>query len=108
MYCVEDLMEKLLEFTGKGYQDTAKMYRFQCRCLHAADAMDIDVEEDQNDSKYIILRLDFIGVGFIDRIKYAWQILRGRWTWREFIIRKEDHQVLSEIFDPSKKYSDLW
>jgi hypothetical protein len=102
-------MEKILKFEkGKPMENCSTTYRFQCDCLSAGDAMDIDVESygTEDNGKFITLRLDFVGTGFWDRIKYAVAILLGNWTWREFIPRKEDYASISEIFS-DKKYSDL-
>ena len=102
-------MDKIIEIkSSKNFPDS-KTYRFQCDCLSAADAMDIDVEEAAKAEKFFIIRMDFIGTSKWDRIKYAWQILRGRWCWREFIVRqsKEDYQALSDIFNPDRKFSEL-
>ena len=101
-------MEKLLEFEkGKLSDENSKHYRFQCDCLTAADAMDITVDEVHDGGKYFVLTMDFRGMSCWDRIKYAWQILRGHWTWREFIVREEDTRHLSDILNPDKKYSEL-
>ena len=103
-------MEKLLEFKkSKIFDENSKVYRFQCDCLNAADAMDIDVDScgKDDEGKFFTLRMDFYGTGFWGRVKYAFQIVKGNWSWREFIIREEDCKNLSEIFDPSKKYSEL-
>ena len=103
-------MEKLLEFKkGKIFDEDTKYYRFQCDCLTAADAMDISVDScgKDNEGKFFTITMDFRGTGFWDRVKYAFQILRGYWTWREFVVRKEDTGPLSDIFNPTKKYSEL-
>jgi len=93
------MMEKLLN------QDDFKMYRFQCACLSAADAMDIDIKPYGEHGKYITMRFDFLGRSFWDRVKYAFAILRGNWTWREFVLREEDYSLLSDIF--SKRYEEI-
>jgi len=100
-------MEKILDFEESKDWSPSKLYRFQCDCLSVGDAMDILIDEAPGGSKFIILTLDFIGAGLWSRLKYALQILRGRWTWREFVVREEDFGPLSEIFDPKKKFSDL-
>lgn len=100
-------MEKLLDLKGKDPADYSKMYRFQCDCLSPEDAMDISVDKARENDKYFTISMTFLGTGFWNRVKYAWQILKRDWTWREFCVREEDHKVLSEIFDPNKKYTDL-
>lgn len=90
-------MEKILEF------EDSKHYRFQCDCLTPSDAMDVDVEIGGG-KKYITIAMYFLGNGIWDRIKYAYWILRGRWQWREFAVREEDYQHLSDIFKP--EYTD--
>ena len=103
-------MEKLLEFEkGKLWDENTKMYRFQCRCLSAGDAMDITVDsQGKNDEeKLFTICMDFVGTSFWGRLKYAFQILRGDWNWREFIIREEDCRNLSDILNPNKKFSEL-
>ena len=102
-------MEKILEFKkGKLYDENLKYYRFQCDCLRAADAMDISVDSrgKSGEDKFIILTLNFLGTGLWDRIKYAVDILKGNWAWREFVPRYEDYPHIAEIFS-DKKYSEL-
>lgn len=103
-------MDKILEFEkGKIFDENSKYYRFQCDCLSPEDAMDVSVEffgkEDENKSITIEMYLENRGVW--DRIKKAFSVLRGRWCWRAFIVREEDHKYLSDIFNPNKKYSEL-
>jgi len=103
-------MEKLSEFEkGKLFDIPSKWYRFQCDCLSPEDAMDIEVMGcgENNEEKYISLTLFFTGVSFWNRLKYAFQIIRGHWSWREFCVRQDDRKNLSEIFDPNKKFSEL-
>ena len=103
-------MEKFLEFKkGKSFDENAKYYRFQCDCLSAADAMDIGINScgKDDEGKFFVITMDFRGTGVGDRIKYAWQILRGHWNWREFVVREEDHKNLSDLFNPDKKFSEL-
>ena len=103
-------MEKLLKFTkGKTFDENSTYYRFQCDCLSAGDAMDIGVDScgKDDETKYITINMDFVGTGLWSRIKYAFEILRGDWNWREFCVRNEDYKHLSNIFDPDKKYSEL-
>ena len=101
-------MEKLLDIKNKP-SERYKLYRFQCDCLSAGDAMDIDAEcwGSEDDKKFLTIRLDFLGTGFWSRVKYAWQILRGHWAWREFLPREEDYGNISDIFNPDKGYEDL-
>lgn len=99
-------MEKLFNFEKTKNSNASKLYRFQCDCLEAGDAMDIEVEDGPK-GKWIMLCLDLRDVSFWQRIKDAWAILRGNWKWREFIVREEDHQNLADIFDPNKKYEEL-
>jgi len=101
-------MEKFLEFDKTKYHEASVHYRFQCDCHSAQDALDIDVEAWGKDfeNKFITLRLDFIGTGLWDRIKYAIAILRGHWSWREFIPCERDYPNMVEIFS-DKKYSEL-
>jgi hypothetical protein len=103
-------MEKILKFNKHEVDDkNSSYYRFQCDCLTPSDAMDIGVESwgKDDDKKFISITMNFIGARFFDRLKYAFQIVRGHWTWREFIVREEDHESLSKIFDPKKNYSEL-
>ena len=103
-------MEKILEFNkGKLWDENTKWYRFQCDCLSPADAMDITVDAcgKGDEGKYLTITMHFLGTGVFNRLKYAWQIIRGYWTWREFVVREEDCKELSRIFDPDIKYSDL-
>ena len=103
-------MEKLLEFEkGKLLDERTIMYRFQCDCLTASDAMDISVDSTGKDDegKYFNITMSFVDSDLWNRIKYAFQILRGDWCWREFIARPEDAKNLSDIFDPDKKFSEL-
>jgi len=103
-------MEKLLEFKkGKLFDESSKYYRFQCDCLSAGDAMDIGVDSSgkNDEEKYFTITMHFYGTDVWSRIKYAWQILRGEWAWREFIVREEDIKNLSDIFNPDKKFSEL-
>jgi hypothetical protein len=104
-------MEKLLEFKKGKHpweDENYLLYRFQCDCLSPSDAMDIDVEScgKNDEDKFITIRLDFRGTSFWDRVRYAAAILKGDWTWREFIPRREDYPNLAEIFS-DKKYSEL-
>lgn len=98
-------MEKLLDIKGKG--DFYKLYRFQCDCLMTEEAMDIDVECNGDNEKFLTIRLDFWDVSLWKRLKFAYQIFIGRWTWREFIPRSEDYGNISDIFNPDKGYNDL-
>ena len=103
-------MEKILEFEkGRAFDENSKLYRFQCDCLSARDAMDIMVDScgKDDEGKFITITMDFLGVSFWDRLKYAWQILRRHWTWREFIPRNEDYSNLTAIFNPDKGFSEL-
>lgn len=104
-------MDKLLVINKKDFGDEHhyRMYRAQCDCLDAADAMDIDVESwgMDDEKKYITLRMDAPRDGFIGRIKLTWNVLLGKWSWREFNIRQEDLKDLSDIINPDKKYSEL-
>jgi len=104
-------MEKLVQidkedtYSGKHY----RMYRVQCKCLYSADAMDIDVDSEGKDGerKYITLRMDTNHDSFFNRLKFAFNVFRNKWAWREFIVRQEDMKELSDIFNPDKKYSEL-
>ena len=103
-------MEKIREFyKGMSSDENTKYYRFQCDCLAPLDAMDISVEswgvKDKN--KYFTISMYFIEKSLWNRLKYAWEIICGDWTWREFCVRKEDEKYLSDIFNPDKKYSEL-
>lgn len=95
-------MERLLD---KGKVDDYRMYRFQCDCLQSLDAMDIEVESVDG-KKFIILSMYFHD-SFLKRIKYAYQIIKGRWTYRDFIPRKDDYKYLSIIFNPDKSFKEL-
>ncbi len=103
-------MEKIIEFKkDKIFPGNSKYYRFQCDCLSPEDAMDIDVEScgKTDEDKYFIISMCFSGTGFWRRLRYAWQILRGYWCWRDFPVRPEDAKNLSDIFNPDKKFSEL-
>jgi len=104
-------MEKLLDFKkGEPIEGVAsKYYRFQCDCLNAADAMTLGVDScgKNDEGKFFTICMDFYGTGVWDRIKYAWQILRSQWSWREFIIREDDLKPLINILNPDKKFSEL-
>lgn len=103
-------MEKLIEFKkGKICDENTKIYRFQCDCITPSDAMDISVDScgADDESKSFIISMYFIGTSFWDRAKYAFQILKGNWCWREFVVRDEDAEDLSDVFNPNKKYSEL-
>ena len=94
-------MEKLLE--DKDY----KFYRFQCDCGTAKDAMDIGVDREEGEKKAINITMSFNSNGLWDRLKFAWHVVRGYWTWREFVVREEDYGNLSAIFDPLNEFSKL-
>ena len=100
-------MEKYLELE----EDKEKFYRFQCDCLTPSDAMDVQVDgvggAKHDDGKFITISMYFDGTGFWSRVKYAWQILRGHWSWREFIVRTEDAKPLSDLFNPEVPFSKL-
>ena len=98
-------MEKLFDFT-KGDPE-CKLYRFQCDCLEPGDALDVNVDCYKEDKKFFVLCLQFNDSDFWSRVKYAWHILRGKWTWREFVVREEDHKDLADIFNPGKGFSEL-
>ena len=103
-------MEKLLEFEkDKIFDERSKYYRFQCDCLTPSDAMDIGVDScgKDDEDKCLTISMYFDGTGLLSRIKYAWQIIKGHWCWREFIVREEDFKHLSDIFNPDKKFSEL-
>ena len=103
-------MEKLFDYKkGKIHEEHTKLYRFQCDCLTPSDAMDLSVDSwgKDDEGKFFTITMNFIGTGFWDRVKYASQILRRQWCWREFVVREEDTKYLSEIFDPNKSYSEL-
>ncbi|KKL90938.1 hypothetical protein LCGC14_1899710 [marine sediment metagenome] len=100
-------MEKILDYEKGKCFDDFKMYRFQCDCLSAQDAMDINVESYHENKKWFSICLSFQHNSLWERLKYASQIIRGHWTWREFIPREEDYGNISEIFNPDKGYSEL-
>jgi hypothetical protein len=103
-------MEKLLDFPKRKWSENrSKFYRFQCDCLSPEDAMDISVDSygKSDEYKYFIISMQFLGGGFWERLKNAWQILTGHWNWREFIVRQDDLKNLSTIFDPDKTFSEL-
>ena len=87
-------MEKLIN------EDDYIMYRFQCRCLSPEDAMDISLED------IVTITMNTNVHGFWNKLKYAFDILRGWHTWREFIVREDDLKDLSDILNPDKKTSD--
>lgn len=76
----------------------SRHYRFQCDCLAPEDAMDVAVTETGGEIM-IIITMQFRGCGLASRLRYAYQILRGVWGWREFIVRPEDYSPLSHIFE---------
>ena len=103
-------MEKLLEFKkGKFWDENTRMYRFQCDCLTPSDAMDITVDSQgkKDEGKFFTITMHFVGTSFWNKLKYAFQILRGDWNWREFVVRGDDCQGLSDILNPRKKFSEL-
>lgn len=103
-------MEKLKTFLkNKTNEQTEKVYRFQCECLMAKDALDIDIEAYgiDREGKDIVLSLDNTDSGLMERIRHAWHVLIGNWGYREFTVRKEDFKNLSVLFDPDKKFSEL-
>ena len=102
-------MDKLQDFKKGKIMDASKMYRFQCDCLTAHDAMDVSVDACGKDEeeKYITLCLDIRAASFWRRVVYAWKILRGGWCWREFCIRQDDMADLAAIIDPSRNYLEL-
>ena len=79
-------MEKLLEL------EDGTFYRFQCECLSPEDAMDVEVNEYG-----ISFLMQYEPVKFSQRIKDAFNVLRGRFCWREFILREEDRAELRKI-----------
>lgn len=103
-------MDKLFEFrTGERGDENSKYYRFQCDCLSSLHAFDVGVDSCgvDNEGKYITLTWHMVGASFGDRMRYAWQILKPHRTWADVIVRDEDSQYLSNIFDTSKKFSEL-
>ena len=103
-------MEKLLEFPkGKLNDENSKYYRFQCDCLSPEDAMDIGVDSYGKDDEFkqFTIFMNFKGRSLWSRLNYASQIIRGHWTWRDFVVREEDRSHISEIFDPDKKFDEL-
>lgn len=101
-------MEKLVEIKGsKDKYNDSVMYRFQCGCLAQQDAMDIRIDRGVETSKFIMLNFNLLNQSFCDRLKECWNILFGNWCWREFVVREEDYQSLSDIFDTTKKFDDL-
>lgn len=103
-------MDKILEFRkGPLWDEDSKVYRFQCDCTSPGDAMDITVDSwgKESEDKAFTISMYFTGTSFWDRIKYAINILKKRWCWREFVVRNDDLATISGIFDPNKKYSEL-
>ena len=103
-------MDKILDIKkGKLNDEDTSLYRFQCDCLSPEDAMDISVDScgKNDEDKYFTISMYFKNNHLWNRIKYAWEVLRGKWYWREFVVRKEDEKYLSDIFNPDKKYSEL-
>jgi len=100
-------MDKLLELPKDGSFGASKLYRFQCDCLSAKDAMDIEVSEGPPSKKYFIISMNVIPLSLKGRIKDSWSALRGKWSWREFVVRSEDAKNLSDVFNPDIPYDDL-
>ncbi len=99
-------MDKLFDFKKESWsEEQSKLYRFQCDCLSSSDAMDVLVDEIAEDRKFITITMDFHNSDLWSRIKYAWQIVRGHWAWREFTPREDDYQNLADVF--GKKFSEL-
>ena len=96
-------MDKIIDIPSRA----RKVYRFQCDCLTSQDALTIEVEGYGEGNKVILFTLDFYHNDLGARLKYAWQIVRGHWTWREFVPRKEDYQHISELLSPGKKFNEL-
>ncbi len=103
-------MEKLLNIPKEKFGDKTsyRLYRLQCECPQAIEALGIDVESynKDNEGKSITLRLD-VPNSLTDRLSLAWNVLFKGWGWRDFCVREEDFKPLSEIFNPNKKYSEL-
>ena len=102
-------MDKILE-TRESYPSGKidfKAFRFQCDCLSAGDALDIEVTELGTDKKSFILQFDIRPQGFWGRLKSAWRLLNGSWCWNEFCVREEDAVNISRLFNPDVKFSDL-
>lgn len=89
-------MEKLYHY------DDSVLYRFSCSCLSADHSMDVFVEKVGENDTYITLYMNFADTSLFSRVKYAWQIVRGWWTWRDFVIREDDHKNLVDIFKAEK------
>jgi len=100
-------MDKLADYDKGSAFGASKLYRFQCDCMTAADAMDIEVSEGPPEEKYFVISLNEVSTSFKNRLRSAWHAFRGEWCWREFVVRQEDAKNLSNIFDPDKKYSEL-
>ena len=103
-------MEKITEYKkGEVSDESSKEYRFQCDCQTASDAMDISVLAwgEKDEGKIFIISMTYIQTGLWENLKNAWRILRGHWSYREFILREEDIKPLIDILNPDKKFSEL-
>jgi hypothetical protein len=79
-------LEKLLN-----YEDY-KLYRFQCDCLSPEDALDVVI-----DSYCITISMNRVPSNLKEKIKDIINVLRGEWTYREFILRENDREELIKV-----------
>ena len=103
-------MEKITEYKkGEVSDESSKEYRFQCDCQTASDAMDISVLAwgEKDEGKYFIISMEYWDKRFWNNLKSAWQILRGRFPYRDFLLRDEDIKPLIDILNPDKKFAEL-
>lgn len=125
-------MDKILEFEKGNSIGPNKYFRFQCDCLTPLEAMDIEVGERSTDKmleknkdvqidnmdihiesnvpggKYFVISMWSDPSNFKGRIKEIWGLICGRrFDWREFTVRQEDLQSLSDLFNPSIPYDNL-
>lgn len=81
-------MEKILELEDG-------ITRFQCDCLSPEDALDVEVSKDFG----ITITMIYEPVGFWKRVKEAISVLRGKFCWREFVLRAEDKVELRKLLE---------
>lgn len=82
-------MEKIFDFKDE------VIYRFQCDCSTPSHAIDLSVHKDG--SGYIVITF-WARRRFIERVKWAWKMLRtGEGYERDFCIRPDDFPELLKV-----------
>jgi hypothetical protein len=72
--------------------------------------MDVNVcewEGKENRVREVMITMSLEPSGIRQKVKSAWQVLRGSWCWREFVVRDKDLKTLSAILDPATKLEDM-